>query len=585
MEKIAAQTLSVRGIFQNFYLVPDYQREYVWEEKQVTQLLNDISEEFDEAGTPEYFIGTIVVSMGQNNKYEVIDGQQRLTTLFLILNAFRTLLKERTDEDMQALKQMLFSQNVDSGGNFVNDYRLVLQYEQTTGLLDAITEDKEPESMGASGARINNAYKQARSFLDTNYQSLDDLKKFMGFFLNSVKIIQIETPRVSDALKIFETINERGVGLNPMDLLKNLLFRQIKPEEFQRLKSTWKEMVDALDGEGEKPLRFLRYFIMANYEVKNPRGESVIREDELYDWLVEHKEECGYEREPFKFAQLLLENAKAYVHFLNGRDTDGNPNLSLGNISRLSGSSRQQLILFLAARKMSKDLFTHLARQIETLLFYYIVTRTQSKEYERKFSIWAKELLTIQSKEQLNTFITNYIQIDVDKRRKEFDQWFSTISLSSLQKYRIQYILAKVAAYIEQQFRGVREEIPIDEYVKGYEVEHILPNTPEADLRESFGIGYDDEKVKLGNLTLLEKPINIVASNGYFDEKKKAYTNASLHLTKSIGNHVQVGKNTSADRIYAKLKTFDIWDANAIHSRQDMLRKLADDVWSVSAMQ
>ena len=78
--------------------------------------------------------------------------------------------------------------------------------------------------------------------------------------------IQISTD-VSSALKIFETINERGVGLNPMDLLKNLLFTQVKPEEFTRLKAEWKKITAPLERHKEKPLRFLRYFIMANYDL------------------------------------------------------------------------------------------------------------------------------------------------------------------------------------------------------------------------------------------------------------------------------------------------------------------------------
>ena len=102
---------------------------------------------------------------------------------------------------------------------------------------------------------------------------------------NNVVFIQISTD-VSSALKIFETINERGVGLNPMDLLKNLLFTQVSPERFSQLKDEWKKITSPLEKNKEKPLRFLRYFLMANYDIKNERNDAIVREDEIYDWFL-----------------------------------------------------------------------------------------------------------------------------------------------------------------------------------------------------------------------------------------------------------------------------------------------------------
>lgn len=99
------------------------------------------------------------------------------------------------------------------------------------------------------------------------------LKKYWGYLANNVVFIQISTD-VSSALKIFETINERGVGLNPMDLLKNLLFTQVKQTQFSQLKDEWKKITKPLEKGKEKPLRFLRYFLMANYAIKNERGEA-----------------------------------------------------------------------------------------------------------------------------------------------------------------------------------------------------------------------------------------------------------------------------------------------------------------------
>ena len=95
MAKIENYKYSIGDAFRDcFYIVPDYQREYVWTDKEVQQLLDDINEQIDAGNSREYFVGTVLVSpLGEKNHYEVIDGQQRLTTFFLLLCALKQLFK------------------------------------------------------------------------------------------------------------------------------------------------------------------------------------------------------------------------------------------------------------------------------------------------------------------------------------------------------------------------------------------------------------------------------------------------------------------------------------------------------------
>ena len=152
--------------------------------------------------------------------------------------------------------------------------------------------------------------------------------------------IQISTD-VSSALKIFETINERGVGLNPMDLLKNLLFTQVKQIQFTQLKDEWKKITKPLEKEKEKPLRFLRYFLMANYVIKNERGDAVVREDEIYDWFVDKDNAalCDYANKPFEFVRKVIRSVEHYLAFGNGLGNDGKPSLAMDSLKRLAGGA------------------------------------------------------------------------------------------------------------------------------------------------------------------------------------------------------------------------------------------------------
>lgn len=110
MATIESQDLALEKLFNDFYVVPDYQREYIWQEKQVYQLLKDIHDEFSSNGSgsaSEYFIGSIVVHVRDKGVYELIDGQQRMTTAYLVLCAVRDYRQDiKPDEPIEALKNL-----------------------------------------------------------------------------------------------------------------------------------------------------------------------------------------------------------------------------------------------------------------------------------------------------------------------------------------------------------------------------------------------------------------------------------------------------------------------------------------------
>jgi hypothetical protein len=195
-------------------------------------------------------------------------------------------------------------------------------------------------------------------------------------------------------------------------------------------------------------------------------------------------------------------------------------------------------VLLLAAANLPKELFDHFVRQLESFLFYYIFTKTPTKDLERNFSIWADELREISEltdtkmqKSRLNEFVAERLQKSIDNKDAELTDALRRYVLGSMQQYRTRYLLAKLTQHVEMAFKGMSAPGSLAEFT-ALEIEHILPDNPEAELRESFaggnpGKSYDEYKVRLGNLTLLEKPINIVAGNGFFDKKKAEYGNPS----------------------------------------------------------
>lgn len=610
MAKIENHKYSIQEAFQEcFYIVPDYQREYVWTDKEVHQLLDDINEQIDGGHEREYFIGTVLVSpAAQKNHYEVIDGQQRLTTFFLLLCALKQMF--RGEAQHQIITGLISASYVDKIGETRTNLKLEPRYENAGEVVAKLVElDANPQAVRAgiqaagipsfgSLENLVSAYSTIYRYLEDNYEDASKLKRYWGYLANNVVFIQISTD-VSSALKIFETINERGVGLNPMDLLKNLLFTQVPQVQFTQLKNEWKKITSPLEKEKEKPLRFLRYFLMANYVIENDRSDAVVREDEIYDWFVKKDNAalCDYRNKPFEFVRKIIRNVDSYIAFGNGLGNDGKPSIPMDSLKRLTGGAFSlHYVLLLAAAPLPKPLFDHFVAQLESFLFYYIFTKTPTKDLERNFSLWADELREIAAmtdtagqRAALNAFVADHFQSNMEAKAQELADALKRLTLHTMQQYRTRYLLARLTQHVEMAFNGVKVPGSLGSFT-GLEIEHILPNTPTAELRNQWAADnphalYDDYKNRLGNLTLLEKPINIVAGNDFYSGKTAEYRKSGNYLTRSLTALVEVGQNSSVTRINAKLKAFLAWNAISIDDRHGILIELAKDVWRTAPLE
>jgi hypothetical protein len=266
----------------------------------------------------------------------------------------------------------------------------------------------------------------------------------------------------------------------------------------------------------------------------------------------------------------------------------------MSNLKRMCGGAFSlHYVLLLAAANFPKPLFDHFVGQLESFLFFYIYTKTPTKELERTFSIWADELRSIgeiteqkEQKQRLNQFITERFQASMTSKANELSDALKRYTIRSMQQYRTRYLLAKLTQHVDMAYKGLTTPPSLDDYTV-LEMEHILPNNPKPELRASFTEGnpeadYDEYKNRLGNFTLLEKPINIVAGNNFFEAKKDEYKKCKYYLTSSIAKLNVVGKNSSINRMNENMKSFDEWDANSIDDRQGLLINLAKDVWKTS---
>lgn len=573
---------SIGSAFKDLYVVPDYQREYVWEEEQVEQLLMDLLDAYSSDNKKAYFLGTIV-TFNSGNQYELIDGQQRLTTFFILLCAIKKIYQKNA-EQTSVIESLIYSPTMNDEGDTINRYHLQLQYEDAGDCLELIEKDAQrPAQLTQSGEKLFNAFKVIQEFLSDKLPDIASLKKFVVFLLNKTSFVRIETCDITDALKIFETINQRGKGLDPMDLLKNMVFRQVDRSKFKELNMNWREITNTLEKIDEKPLRFLRYFIMANYDTSGEK-DGILREDGIYSWLTQNNAQCQYKEAPFKFVKKMAENVRMYAKSRNPADNE-NGNIHLKNIPMLAGKSyKLHLMLILAASKMDDEALSLFKKMIETVVYYTVINKITTNVTERVFAAWCKEIRNIVTVDELKRFIFKTVNPSVRDWTQENESNFLRLGLNSMQQYRVKFILGKITAYVDMLRLGESSVGELSNYTQSaVEIEHIMPQTCED--KDQYGVTdeeFDAFINRLGNLTLLENSINKSIHNDTYDKKTVAYRQSRFYLTSALPELVDQGNDTAINRTNSLLIAWPAWNKQSIEERQKMLYRLSERIWGVN---
>ena len=576
---------SISSAFKDHYIVPDYQREYVWKDEQIEQLTSDLIEAYNADNKKAYFLGTIV-TYDAGSQFELIDGQQRLTTFFILLCAIKRIY-QNNNEQTSLIENLIYSPIMNDDGDIVNQYHLQLQYEDAGDCLELIEQGQEkPKGLTQSGELLYNAYDLICKFLTDSFPTIAELKKFVVFLLNKTSFIRIETYDITDALKIFETINQRGKGLDPMDLLKNMVFRQVDRTKFKELNMKWRTITTALEKIDEKPLRFLRYFIMANYDTSSEK-DGILREDQIYNWLSTNDDQCHYKDKPFKFVEKMVQNVELYVK-CRKPENNSSGNNHLNNIPLLAGKSyKLHLMLMLAASNMNDEALTEFKRIIESVVYYTVIDKIATNVTERTFALWCSEVRNIKNVDELNAFVTNTVIPTVNEWKQDNELNFIRLGLNSMQQYRIKFILAKITAYVDALRMGKEEIADLSNYTDTVvEIEHIMPQT--CNDKAAYGVTDDEFSVyinRLGNLTLLENSINKSIQNDMYAEKTTAYKGSKFYLTSAISELINQGQDTAINRTNAILTAWSEWTKTSIEERQQMFYVLSERIWGIRTVE
>jgi uncharacterized protein with ParB-like and HNH nuclease domain len=596
---VKAEVKNITKLKDYFFLVPDYQREYVWKvDDQVEQFWSDIDGEYEPGASNQssYFIGSIII-VKNGSKYDVIDGQQRLTTIVLTMCAFRDLLKaqelsNKQKQYYQSIETWLSNFDIESNESQV---RLELQYDESKDFLARLIQGQAYQDEATSSIeKMQLAFDQIKAHLEEYLKNgVENLTEFARYFLTKIDLVVIESENLSSALKIFETINQRGAGLNAMDLVKNLLFSEAKPSDFVKIKEKWKSISSHLQrcDEDQSPLRFLRYFLMARYH------NGILREDDIYKWIIsaDGKKALGYELKPMEFVIELEKQAKRYADLIQATSLmgDGGTFPAITNIGFINKyKSRQHLVLLLALDSNCPIAsISYLGSQLESFFFFSNTLGIQAKDNERQFAKWAVSLRGLSDEENISKVVDATIFPYIREKLGEFRQQFMNLRHSAYSpQYRLRFVLSRV----ENTLRA-KCNLPLQghDFVRELQVEHILPQTPkDGVIPECYAKDVDDYQNavhQLGNVTLLESTINQAVNNfndlngKWFPQKQCEYSKSNLLTTNLLDHQFSIGKNTAINRVKAEYKySFDRWDKTTIKARQEIMLELAFETWKIN---
>lgn len=550
-----ANTISFSGIIagDNIYQVPLFQRDYSWKEDNWDDLWLDLSNAI-EAKTRHY-MGSIVLIKKDNKIFEVIDGQQRLTTLsILALSCIRIINdliengidiednKERKDILMRKFvgfkspKSLMFAPKVKL--NKLNDpiySSYLIQFDKVPNI------SREPITNKGLVLAYDYFYKKLKSeiFKEGSTEELIDFIEFIG---DNLQFIQITVVDELNAYLVFETLNDRGIPLTVTDLFKNYLFSRVTEADHEHLKNKWDNILKFIKYKDFS--NFLRYFWISR--------NRLITEKELFKAI---KRSVSSQPEVLSVMNQLESQAEVYNAL-----SDPNDDLWKGNHDLINYLTELQIfnikqpfpLLLAAYEKMTIENFTKVVKICSVVSFRYsVISGLKTNVLEQVYSRAANNLISEKTTSPTEVF-KDVSQLYVSD--EIFTNQFTLKSIKTTSKNRlVRYII-----YSLENFNSGNGTIDFEN--DSGTIEHILPENPSDDWKNSFVRDTQTEFIyRIGNYALLERKLNRHCENKLIEDKKPIYQKSKYKLSNTFD--------------------YDLWNPNKLKHRQSQLAKTAKQVW------
>lgn len=513
--KISANKEVLQKIFsQDFwFVIPEYQRSYVWQRDNVIELLEDLYFAFEHKPNNEYFLGSLVLKKRDNDEfaeYEVLDGQQRLTTFMMLVAVMRDLLEDKnykyTLQELiyqkeNKLRKIPSRQRIayhirDRVEDFIKEFII---NEDGTLLKEELESKIDGDNISISN--MSSAIIIINEFLEKK----DDLEEFAGFLLNNALFIYVSTDNTEDAFRMFTILNDRGIPLTSADILKSLNIGEIKNEkEIKKYARIWEDIEGKHGEDFDRFLAFIRTIL-----VKEKARINLLEE---------------FENNIYRKGKLQI--GKETIELLTHYDEIYGEIIELEN-NDLSNEYKN-LITIMKIGLPSED-------WIPPLLYYYSKFKTNRlfeflKKLEFKFAgDWICQENPTNRIEAMNKILKKIEIIDTS----DIDNFLNNGDLFEIDMQTYKFMLngevyrRRFGRYLVLKIEYLMGDNTV--HLSGYKrisLEHVLPQNPKSTSKWVKDFTDDERNYwthKLANLVLISMIKNTKLSNLDFQEKKERY--------------------------------------------------------------
>ena len=606
MKKIDGTPKTIRELFTGVkYTIHYYQREYQWQRKQIEELIDDLTEEFFEFYSDQderskvleyghYFMGSIVLTADDN---AIIDGQQRLTSLTLLLIYLYHQLED--EEERAEVLQLIYSKK--AGTKTFNIH--VPEMPERYDVMNALLQDEYMDVTKHSETirNIYNRYADIKAIMNDIVPKVA-LDIFKDWLIDNVDFIRIVAQTEQDAHKIFVSMNDRGLSLTPTEMLKGYLLSKIENDSVrQQANDLWKKRILELKGLGkEEESDFIKNWIRSQYaETIRERKKNALPGDfdiigtAFHKWVREHNTQMKLVKskdfEDFvlkqfdKFSQIYLDLKKYSSTLTKGFEYvfyNADRNFTL----------QYQLILAAIDPSETKEESDKKIKLVSCFLDLYFTRRIFNyKTVDYSSIVYNVFMLSKRIRRKPLSDLLDACKQEIAGMEFQLE----TIDEFRLNGWTIRYmlhILSRVTDYIETQ-SGIPSNFNnyINREIKNpYDIEHII-----CDHHEWFIAEYpekdtfDRHRNKFGGLLLLPMDKNRSLNDLTFDKKLPIYFGENL-LAKSLNNdcyqnNPQFKRFSEAENL--QFKSYASFDKTALLERQELYEELAKKIWGINKLE
>ena len=603
MRKVDGREKTLQDLLQNTkYTIHYYQREYAWQRKQLQELIDDLTDEFltfydPEKGLEEvayygvYFMGSVVLAGREN---AIIDGQQRLTSLSLLL-MFLNLRLKKLGQTNDAVVQMLYSTSYGKTG-------FNLSVDDREECLAAIYTGESFDSTNC-GESVVNLYNRYQDIEDLFPEEIDDeaIPFFAEWLIKRVYFIEIICETEQDAHKVFVSMNDRGLSLTSAEMLKGYLLSEVADDKKrEKLNDAWKDKMLILKemGKGEEE-SCIKDWLRAKYAetIRETKKNAEPLDFDLigttfHKWVREKSSTLGLAAsEDFeRFIEELCKFVDVYVRVKKCEEGFDAKQPYLYYNAALGFTLQTQLVFAPIKRDDMTDVIEKKVRIVSRFVDILI--------YTRAINFKKLEYSTIKNYVFGLTKRVRDLEVDelVVQLGKELELLGLTIEgawpkfrLNFFTKKYIKHMLARITDYIE---RGCDNPGHYLDYVaqktkRPFEVEHIITDhfewyTEEYGSREAF----DDYRARIGNLALLDKSTNSSINDDKYVDKLPVYESTKGNaLTAALGKQAYE-HNPRFKKFIAEhepdhfdFKSYDTFGMDQIDERGELLGNIVSVIW------